>query len=498
MNVFEDLVVELKEEKLLEDTIIDMEQALRTNPHEQFPGVLDGTYEPSTSVPESRSTHSEPYKTRAIAAVATLQLVDHVISAAEASLFMVVPDKHDDLETKKSLHRFLQNSRGPESEAADRNESGLADELAAWNSSLARRDAAISPEDLRHFIENSRPALSPQAMFALLRFYRAVESSKASRAKFEVIVTRLFSKAGETDEMREMLCDLEEAVGHLRTKYAEWGIEGGYAEDAAESRTAQTFLDMAGEAESAGSLDELTGSEFFQRFKTSKENAAANIFTPLVAASVVKANIRISNRFVELYSDELRSSNTRTVRKKYENLLNDFFCSFSRTIDVGHLQELFHADLPSDPPDKPEVAVKPAAPEYRPVRRDRRPSLLARLGISPWMLAITILSISASAGVYIWAEYYADPSSSVVMIKAQPLEGVPHSQHLKLVKIIGENLHGVAADSFTGLPKAEREKILADLFEYYSGKGVRRLRIMNGLGKQIAFADENKKEDYGS
>src|SRR5688572_5467321 len=152
MNVFEDLIEELREENLLEDTVInlrrtaensqvmgsDSEITSAADPEET--GSSDGhepnRIEDATSVPDERDC----YRKRAMDEVSSLQMVEHVLSGIEREHMKIVPATYDDLQAKKALHKFLQVQGDPKTSAYAEAEFNLVRETEAWNTALSDRD----------------------------------------------------------------------------------------------------------------------------------------------------------------------------------------------------------------------------------------------------------------------------------------------------------------------------------------------------------------------
>src|SRR5436190_6148436 len=136
MNVFEDLVLELKEENLLENTFVDFEDGIditdEPNPVEEdaVPAVDDfeivsgldqeaATDEPPIDKPKTskraaaakKAKHGrEFFNKRAVAEVSSLQMVEHVLTGVEREYLKIVPKPFDDFNAKKALNAFLQVS----------------------------------------------------------------------------------------------------------------------------------------------------------------------------------------------------------------------------------------------------------------------------------------------------------------------------------------------------------------------------------------------------
>lgn len=236
MNVFEELIVELKQENLLESTVIDREHADSVDeyhldvtevPKVRFASSEAFEVEDNSAVQESfssgtafaietvepRSIASEPdeiqplsaldanqlqkprngkefYKRRAVDEIAHLQMVEHVLTGIEREYLKVVPNPYDDFGVKKTRHAFLQITDNENSSGHAQAEFKMMQETEAWCSALADRDKKIEVLSFRQYCENSRPSLSSQALLSLARFYRNLPYSESVRAKFDFTFTR--------------------------------------------------------------------------------------------------------------------------------------------------------------------------------------------------------------------------------------------------------------------------------------------------------------------
>lgn len=374
MNVFEDLVVELKEENLLESTVMENgpeasdEMPAVTSGHADLDAVEDVAAEiesdvledevltesshrkgsfglsdvepPAAAKPEppaaetadiqlqgnsetveirKPTTGREFFIKRATSEISSLQMVEAVLSAVERERMKIVPRSYDDLEAKKALHVFLQLAGDVETEKHKQAEFDLLRETEAWCSALAKRDREISVTNIRRYCENCKPMLSSQAMLALARFYRNLPYSESVRGKFDFIMTRLFSRPTD-DEMRLLLFTRDEMLGHIKTLYAEWSSIPLYSADGEESNIALTtlsFEDLTREAEAAVNFDDLIRSDFFGRLRLFKESIAELFFAPSVTAAAIECNVRIGNKYVELIERERRKSDAATVHDRF-------------------------------------------------------------------------------------------------------------------------------------------------------------------------------------
>ncbi|MBX7054726.1 MAG: hypothetical protein K1X36_07205 [Pyrinomonadaceae bacterium] len=409
MNFFEDLVVELKEENLLESTVMDngpdvsdpaATPAVTSGPAEfdvpeeyaaeRESDVLEddvltessgrkGSFglsniePPAPPRPEPPAAESadiqlqgnsetveirkpsserEFFIKRATSEISSLQMVEAVLSAVERERMKIVPRSYDDLEAKKALHVFLQMAGDVETERHKQAEFDLLRETEAWCSALAKRDREISVTNIRRYCENCKPMLSSQAMLALARFYRNLPYSESVRGKFDFIITRLFSRPTD-DDLRLLLFTRDEMFGHIKTLYAEWSSIPLYSADGEESSIALTslsFEDLAKEAEAAVNFDDLIRSDFFGRLRLFKESIAELFFAPSVTAAAIECNVRIGNKYVELIDRERRKTDAATVHDRFGEIDDQVVSEAAgRTLElVNLLRERVASDDDSD------------------------------------------------------------------------------------------------------------------------------------------------------
>ena len=407
MNIFEDLIDELKEENLLEESFVktnadekkpvasqenvreaDTVPADDTNENKeiytdvaQLLPVFNSTWDKESKIisrknlpgeatnktdfeinkPKSdikvesnqkSSDEAEFFSKRAVDEVSFLRMVEHVFAGIEREQMKIVPKPFDDLEVKKFLHKFLQVSKESNIDEQAQAEFQLLQETENWYSALTHRDKRISTNHLRRYCETTRPPLSSPALVALARFYRNSPYSEPARGKFDFIVTRLFSK-DKANEHRSMVFDREELVTHLNELYAEWSSVPLYSTDNDNSDIlllALKFEDFITEAAVAGNFDELIKNDFFNRLRVFKKETNENFFAPLIVAASIESNIRIGNRYVELLDKE--KSNKSSFEDKY-GFLHD------QTISDATGKTFQLVELLSRETEKPKPVVAP-------------------------------------------------------------------------------------------------------------------------------------------
>jgi len=546
MNIFENLIDELKEENLLEETVF------KTNAEEKKPVVsqenvreedtaftnksdneskilsqknLPGEAANKTDIdivqPETDdklSGGAEFYSKRAIDEVSFLRMVEHVFAGIEREQMKIVPKPFDDLEVKKVLHRFLQVSKDLNQNEQAQAEFQLLQETENWYSALTHRDKRISINHLRRYCETTRPPLSSPALVALARFYRNSPYSEQARGKFDFVITRLFSKDIE-NEHREMVFSREELVAHLKGLYAEWSSVPLYSTDEDDSEIlliALRFEDFITEATVAGNFDELIKNDFFNRLRLFKKETNENFFAPLVVAADIESNIRIGNRYVELLEKE--KSNKTSFEDKY-GFLHDQTIS-DATGKTFQLVELLsrknELPKPVKPPQDKKKEIKKerkkeiiteikkeiitvkekSKPEINSNRKEEKKENRYYFNVNSWVLTAIIFTIIASVGLLIWSSSDNSNAKETAGGKNVNLENSSLKENIKTARITGDTFSAVVLPSWNNLASGKKEELLKKIISIGGDKGFKKVQLVNDAGKIVGAASPEKVEIF--
>lgn len=538
MNVFEDLIVELKDEKLLEETVFDTANPVAARSDKRDDGAMAGGFDiadtPSDletgepveganveiagndeTVSEKKAKKKRPakgsrefFKKRAVAEVSGLQMVEHVLTAVEREYMKVKPNAFDDFDVKRSLNAFLQM---PDSDVDEHKkaEFELMQQTEAWFSALTIRDNNIPVQNLRLYCENTRPALSSQAMLALARFYRNSPYSEPARAKFDFVITRLFSRP-VGGERRKPLFSRDEALGHLNTLYREWSSVPLYTADDDISKialTALSFDDLMGEAERAERFDDLIESDFFGRLRLFKESIAEMFFAPEVAISAIEANVQIGNTYVKLIDLERQKAETDVIQSKYGDLDSETISdAAARTLELVELlraplevEETYfeEAEEEPEPLEKIILNTSTAEPEPEVASTITLPDFLTNVKenafqVNRWLLAVSILLITASVGLYVWANFLGEQKVATSSAQSVNLDNAVFKEHIKTAKIAGETFHGVLLPSWNDLSKEKREEYIKKIMQAGPAMNFKQVNLIKADGKQAGFASAER------
>lgn len=501
MNVFEDLIEELREENLLEDTVTNLRRTTE-NSHTMASDSEDSSADPARMAssdedePNTVPEEKDFYRKRAMDEVSSLQMVEHVLSGIEREHMKITPATYDDLEAKKSLHKFLQVQGDPTTSAYAEAEFHLIRETEAWSTALSDRDNKISVSNLRRFCENSRPVLSSQALIALARFYRNAAYSELSRAKFDLIMTRLFSRESG-DAKRRLLFNRVEMVGHIKTLYANWSSVALYSteQDPLKTRALVSgFEDRVAEAERSETFEQLIQNSFFDKVHEFKQATGEMFFTPEVVAIAIDCNIRVGNKFVDLVRLEKGRTTLENVEKKYgyeyDQIISD---AAGRTLQL--------VEVLKDPAEGDSVAgdggapapVRPAiTPRIEPKKESRFSSDLFR--VNKWLLAITIMVVLGSSVLFFWANQSTSESSSAETAKDVDLANTELSEYMRSGRITPQTFHAITLPAWDQLSDDRKKEVLQKARDYASQKGLTNVRLINVRGDVEALGTRTRME----
>jgi hypothetical protein len=520
MSVFEELIDELKDEDLLEETIFSINQKhngggqstpaedlLRTGGEDSEPFAVTGDAESNIDLDaESDDMFVEPpaderevYRRRAMDEVSSLQMVEHVLSGIEREHMKMTPSMFDDLEVKKALHKYLQINAPINSDEHSEAEYQIYQETEKWFAALSKRDNNISVANVRRFCENSKPVLSSQALMALARFYRNSPYSEAVRGKFDFVMTRLFSRE-IGDEKRKLLFGRFEMLGHIQTLYGTWAslsIMNPDDENAPSVGAAVAgFESFVRESESADTFDQLIGSDFFNRIRLFKEQANELFLEPAVTSSAIECNVRIGNRFIDLIQKEREATSQTSVEEKYGYSYDTIISNAaSKTL---LLLDLLRQSRPEENTEIEKVEVQPARRaiefERAPVE-EKRPSRL--FAINKWIVVAAILAFILTGGLYFWSENAATVQSSIEVAPGIDLGGTDFGSHLREASTSSEILYGVTQPTWDALSEEEQKEFLSKAFQFAKSKGMKKVNFLNTRGRTVAYASDNRLEIFG-
>lgn len=435
---------------------------------------------------------NEFFRRRAMEEVTSLQIVEHIISGVEREQMKVLPKTFNDIAVSKALHDFLQISKNGSAQENAQAEFKLMQETESWYSALSHRDKNISVGELRRYCETTKPALSPQALTALARFYRNSPYSENVRVKFDMVATRLLTKEIE-GEKRALSFERDELIAYLGELYASWSSIPLYApnDDSEILIATLKFEDFMNEAEAADNFEELVKTNFFDRLRIFKESAGENFYAPLVTATAIESNVRVGNRWVDLIRSAREKTDAALIEEKYGLLLDQTVSDvMSKSVQLGELLKEKKGKAPLN--EKKEKlsygassaadrADKAAAPQSR---------LRRLLALNKWLLAALILTVLLSGSMIVWVDFMTPQTKPSPNVKKVNLENSSLKDDLKAARISAEIFYGVVQPTWNTMPAQKKEELVRKLQSVGGEKGYKEVQLMNDEGKTVAYASD--------
>ncbi len=523
MSLFQDLINELKEDNLLETTVIETKnddgkpeisadsknssagqtanvQSLTAERQSKDENSLLNKNPPTRDQPENQYIkqfqEQEFFRKQAVDEIAGLQMVEHVISGAEREQMKIVPQGFDDLAVKKLLHHFLQITDDLNSEAHTGADADLKNETQNWGVSLARRDKRISVSHLRQFCENTKPVLSSQALISLAKFYRNLPYSEPVRSKFDLVVTRLFSKEIYGDK-RFLVFTREELSGHLKDLYAEWMSIRFFTNEENQTeidRAVEIFDDFIKECEASESFDVLIKTDFFNRLRTFKESIQELFFQPEITAAAVETSIKVGNRYVELIEIERSFVSSADIEDKY-GLLHDQTISdaTSKTLQLVELLKEKAVEEVEDnqTPSAGKEAFNYAETEIRnPLKELDNKSV--GVNVNKTLLIVAILVALICGGLYFWSNSAAKESfSQDENVHKVNLDNSPFKGFLRSARITNDTYYALLSPKWENIPAPKKEDFLKIISDDGKTKGYSKVVLLDKNGNNRGFADNS-------
>lgn len=456
-------------------------------------------YESAISVTQPVTDEKDFFRRRATEEVNSLQIVEHIISAIEREQMKMVPKPYDDISVKMALHDFLKVTADPHSTEHAQSEFKLMQQTESWYSALSHRDKHISIGDLRRYCENSRPALSAQALVALARFYRNSPFSEAVRNKFDVAVTRLLTKESSRDK-REIIFARDELIQHLSGLYADWSSIPLYDSDNDSDVLLATLKieDFIGEANSANNFEELIKNDFFNRLRLFKEGIGEKFFSPLLTATAIECNVIVGNKYVELLEQERGKSNAKNLEEKYQFFLDQTVSeATSKTLQLIEVLKVKGTtsqvatvkvnDLNSQERETIFYDNKPESSKKKGNSKNKK-SLFDY--INKWIFVAGVLTVLIAVGLVFYVEIFTEPVKTSPSVIKVDLENTPLKEFFKTARINRGTFFAVTQPAWDGLSKDVKEDILKKALAAGAETGYIKIHLINSEGKTVGYASE--------
>jgi len=429
---------------------------------------------------------------RALEEVNALEMMQQVLAMVERSMQKVGVKDYDTTGVRKYLHELYGLAGDCPAEEINGMEFIFWQEVQLWRSALAHRDGFISVSDLRHYCESSRPPLSEQALLALARFYRGLSASEKTTSKFDMIITRIFSR-DEEDGTRRLAGGRNVIAEALDDHYREWlGISPQQAiEDEKIIGAVTRINEFIARAQEAETFEGLIGDSFFGSVKEYKKELNQIFYAPQVAAAAIDCNIRIGNRFVELleqYRQEKKAEGRGTdpLDPLLEQAVSE---TTNKTLQIVYEAKKKHLRL-NEQRERQRLLDRETLHLPDAAEKPRRIKQASPYAINKWLLMGGLIAVLSSGMLYLWVEYGSAENTGRTAQKLNEKE-LPGGEYLAAARVNNNAFFGVVSTKWNALTEDNKKKVLDQLVSAGKDKGYNQVSLLNNDGKMVGHASAN-------
>jgi hypothetical protein len=172
---------------------------------------------------------------------------------------------------------------------------------------IVERDQKIETYHFRRLCDSAPYPLEDEIFIALASFYRNLDLTPATQSKFDLSITRLFTRsvAGGRREMKGLRSDNTRRIKTLFPQQDSVAVSASDVEAAV--AMIEAFTD---EALNFATFEDLVKANIFDRYREFKRELGLLFFEPEIVAVAIECNITVGNVFDELLrsADEQLSS----------------------------------------------------------------------------------------------------------------------------------------------------------------------------------------------
>jgi hypothetical protein len=346
--------------ELLEESFFD-ENAKEATPAEEPEALVEATKEEDGDWAEYAET---------IGQIGSIKTLDQIFFGIEKDQLKIQVTPFDSLALNMALQEFQKGNL-----AAKDN---VYDEILKWQEYLLERDENIGLKDLRIHCETAKPALNSKALLTLAEFYQNV-----SRSKFEMLLTRVFSRVTENSKRRLIVesADLEQHIVNIFSK-GDQSVAESDVRDSVIFKCGQ-FQAQANECQNLGGM---VGVELLNKYSEFKKELGSEFYDAKVLTAIIETNVFIGNRFVTLLIREKSGATSVNLENKavfgnnFEDGVSEIVC---QTIYLDQIV----AEVLAKTPRKTAQTTE-SAKERSDARQKRLAAADSKEGVSTGKLAV--------------------------------------------------------------------------------------------------------------
>ena len=263
-----------------------------------------------------------------------LRVVERFLSEVERRLLKATPEIFDIQRIRTALQILKTMSEEDDIDECLEAEFRLDQEFQLWRELIIDRDQKIETYHFRRLCDSAPYPLDDEIFIALARFYRDLDLTPATQSKFDLAVTRLFTRP-VANSRREMRAVRSDNIKRLRNLFPE--NEGHIVAQSDIEQAVVTIESFIDEALNYSVFEDMVKAKVFDRYREFKRELGMLYFEPEIVAAAIECNLAVGNVFDQLLrsADEQLSSRL-TVDVDIASALSD-----PAPESRSHINELF-------------------------------------------------------------------------------------------------------------------------------------------------------------
>ncbi len=230
-----------------------------------------------------------------------LRVVEKFFSEIERRMLQISPSFFDIEPIKAHLQQLKSFSAETALTEVLQTEFQIKQEFETWRTRLEKRDRKIETYHFRRFCDSNKEPLDSVVFSALSRFYRALPHSTSVQSKFDLVITRLFTKERRVAQ-RETSLPRADLTNQLSELFNQWDGETNHFNQLSDETIAVIgkIDEFINETNSLSNFEELVKDNLFDRFRDFKRNLESKFFEPAILATAIECNLAVGNAFHKL------------------------------------------------------------------------------------------------------------------------------------------------------------------------------------------------------
>ncbi|NNE67608.1 MAG: hypothetical protein HKN33_13675 [Pyrinomonadaceae bacterium] len=225
-----------------------------------------------------------------------LEMADKFLASVEQKNCLASGSHFDANRLHDALTHLASNDSSGEIEEEKDFELIAESELASWREVLEQRNSVIETYHIRRFYDESEKLLDIGLLVSLARVFRSLPFSECNLSKYDLIVTRLFTK-GSSESMRSLRVTRENIADGLTVLMPGKPV---VLEDEEAERIVGDLDRFNSELKPLSDLQEFVDKDSFEALRQYKKDLGQDFFDPRVTAAAIECNVTIGNVFAGL------------------------------------------------------------------------------------------------------------------------------------------------------------------------------------------------------